>query len=32
MNKAPLWFKVVAVVALLWNLLGYFAFFSDLHI
>lgn len=22
MNKSPLWFKIVAVVALLWNLLG----------
>ena len=30
--KAPAWFKVVAVVALLWNLLGCFAFFSDLRL
>lgn len=30
--KAPTWFKVVAVVALLWNLLGCFAFFSDLRL
>ena len=22
MNKSPLWFKIVAVVALIWNLLG----------
>ncbi len=30
MNTAPGWFKVVAVVALLWNLLGCFAFVTDL--
>lgn len=30
--KAPTWFKVVAVVALLWNLLGCFAFASDLKL
>ena len=30
--KAPTWFKVVAVVALLWNLLGCVAFFSDLRL
>jgi hypothetical protein len=30
--KAPTWFKVVAVIALLWNLLGCFAFFSDLRL
>jgi hypothetical protein len=30
MNTAPRWFKVVAVVALLWNLLGCLTFFSDL--
>ena len=28
--NTPTWFKVVAVVALLWNLLGCLAFFSDL--
>lgn len=32
MNTSPAWFKVVAVVALLWNLLGCFAFFMDLRI
>lgn len=30
--KAPAWFKVVGVVALLWNLLGCLAFFSDLRL
>lgn len=30
--KAPMWFKVVAIVALLWNLLGCFAFASDLRL
>ena len=30
--KAPTWFKVVAVLALLWNLLGCLAFFSDLRL
>jgi hypothetical protein len=30
MNKAPRWLTVVASVALLWNLLGCFAFVSDL--
>ena len=30
--NAPTWFKIVAVVALLWNLLGCFAFFSDLRL
>ncbi len=30
--NAPTWFKVVAVVALLWNLLGCVAFFSDLRL
>ena len=30
--NTPAWFKVVAVVALLWNLLGCVAFFSDLRI
>jgi hypothetical protein len=32
MNRPPSWFKVVAVVALLWNLLGCAAFFSDLRL
>lgn len=32
MNKPPSWFKVVAVVALLWNLLGCVALFSDLRL
>jgi len=32
MNKAPKWFIVVAVVALLWNLLGCMAFFADLNL
>ncbi|MBK7209555.1 hypothetical protein [Dokdonella sp.] len=30
--KTPAWFKVVAVVALLWNLLGCIAFFFDLRL
>lgn len=30
--KAPAWFRIVAVVALLWNLLGCLAFFADLRI
>ena len=30
--NTPTWFKVVAVVALLWNLLGCVAFFSDLRL
>ena len=30
--NTPTWFKVVAVLALLWNLLGCFAFFSDLSL
>lgn len=30
--QTPAWFKIVAVVALLWNLLGCFAFFSDLRL
>ena len=30
--NTPTWFKIVAVVALLWNLLGCFAFFSDLRL
>jgi hypothetical protein len=32
MNKSPGWFKAVAVIALLWNLLGCLAFFSDLRL
>ncbi|MCE9604654.1 MAG: hypothetical protein K8U03_07090 [Planctomycetia bacterium] len=32
MNTQPTWFKAAAVVALLWNLLGCFAFFADLRI
>ena len=32
MDKAPRWFTIVAVVALLWNLLGCFAFASDLRV
>lgn len=30
--NTPTWFKVVAVLALLWNLLGCFAYFSDLRL
>jgi Co/Zn/Cd efflux system component len=30
--NTPTWFKVVAVLALLWNLLGCFAFFTDLRL
>ena len=32
MSKSPMWFKVVAVIALLWNLLGCLAFAFDLNI
>lgn len=32
MNTPPKWFKVVAVVAMLWNLLGCLAFASDLSL
>lgn len=32
MNSPPKWFKVIAVVALVWNLLGCFAFVSDLRL
>ena len=32
MNKTPLCFKVVAVLALLWNLMGCWAFASDLRL
>jgi hypothetical protein len=31
-TSSPKWFKAVAVLALLWNLLGCFAFASDLRI
>lgn len=30
--KTPTWFKIVAVLALLWNLLGCLAFFADLRL
>lgn len=32
MNRPPSWFTVVAVVALLWNVLGCIAFISDLRL
>lgn len=32
MNAVPGWFKVVAVLALLWNVLGCVAFFADLKL
>lgn len=32
MNKPPRWFYVVAVIALLWNLLGCVAFIGDLRL
>ena len=32
MNAVPAWFKVVAVLALLWNVLGCVAFFADLRL
>lgn len=32
MNKVPKWFIAIAVVALLWNLLGCTAFFADLQL
>jgi hypothetical protein len=32
MNTPPRWFKVVAIVALLWNLLGCLAFVADLSL
>ena len=32
MNAVPGWFKVVAVLALLWNVLGRVAFFADLRL
>ena len=32
MNKAPKWFTVIAIVALLWNLLGCLAFLADLRL
>lgn len=30
MEKSPLWFKIVAIIGLLWNLLGCLAFAGDL--
>jgi hypothetical protein len=30
-SNTPLWFKVVAIIALLWNLMGLFAFSYDLQ-
>jgi len=30
--KIPIWFWIVSVVALLWNLMGLFAFYSDMTI
>jgi hypothetical protein len=32
MNKTPIWFTVVAIVALLWNLAGLFAVVADLRL
>jgi hypothetical protein len=32
MNKVPKWFTTIAIVALLWNLLGCLAFASDLQL
>jgi hypothetical protein len=32
MNRPPRWFTVVAVVAVVWNVLGCVAFFSDLRL
>ena len=32
MNKPPIWFTVVAIVALLWNLAGLFAVVADLRL
>lgn len=32
MNRPPLWFKVVAVLAVLWNLLGCFAIGADMSL
>lgn len=32
MSKSPAWFKVVAVVAVLWNLIGCLAFVSDMRL
>lgn len=31
-NKIPIWFWIVAVIALLWNLMGLSAFYSDMTI
>lgn len=32
MSKSPAWFKIVAVVAVLWNLIGCVAFVSDMRL
>lgn len=32
MSKPPLWFKTVAVLAILWNLIGMLAFASDIRL
>ena len=32
MSKSPLWFKIVAVLAILWNLIGCLAFASDIRL
>ena len=32
MNKVPKWFTAIAIVALLWNLLGCLALFADLQL
>jgi len=31
-NKIPIWFWIIAVIALLWNLMGVGAFYSDMTI
>ena len=32
MSRSPLWFKVVAVLAILWNLIGCLAFATDIRL
>ena len=32
MPKSPLWFKIVAFLAILWNLIGCLAFASDVQL
>ncbi|MEO5963684.1 MAG: hypothetical protein ABIO75_05495 [Thermomonas sp.] len=32
MSTSPVWFKVVAVIAILWNLIGCLAFVSDIRL